>query len=604
MPYRGRGGSGGGSVTAEQLLLLEHLKYNRTTERIEADVAIATTLNTFWLSDQWGISSGGASLFFSSTDQGIDFSPIMQGMKNQAIPANRNESGIVHPFNRLYSKRLGTVSLKGTEATTGAVPYEGVSNLDANIGVFGVTATLAESLNLGDKLVYTIYKGTDNSGPIVFQQQIVTTDNRTDGFKFTGWWDKPAEEFSGTALYATIVVKPVDDEDNTRILLVRPTAEDANVHWNELQYRTFVDVQMPNNDTLRNGTMYDQDHHVITVDKMLAMTGMTEGDSVRVAHDPSVDAQGNVTSYIESSLYIFQGYHWQRVGTPDSIDRSNEFHVRDGDTYYVNHPTSDDGTSNTTITRLLYAGTSAGASHNSSFAMRAFTNDPDGTSTDDNDMWNGGWFGAAENSAPAARIHVSLGRTANLAAIEYQGHYNTGYTDGPYGVNDNPISGPRDVVLRFGTTKFSNAANSGVGDVANINHQWQNLDIGANTSSPNGLAEYLDLKAANGGNAITASHFAMDILNTWDSRNIAVRHILFHHEVPTGDKTIYVTLDDSVKGFTIHDGNGNFNVGSNTLVELGIDSISLERPGEFRFYRVNNGFKVYEGSDLVAEGST
>lgn len=241
--------SGGSSLTAIQLETLEKFAYNPNNDRLEGEVAIATTLNTFWLSDQWGISSGGASLFFSSTDQDIDFEPIVQGIRDQSNPANQDSTGIVSPYSRVYGDNLLTTSLRGTEGASGAVPYAGISVLTSNIAVFSVKATLAEDLDLGDKLTYSIYKGTDNTGPLVFRQSLTTTDNRSDGFTFTAWWAKPAVEFAGVSVYAEIVVEPVSDPTNTRILLVRPTAEDANAHWNELGVRTFEDepVVLENN---------------------------------------------------------------------------------------------------------------------------------------------------------------------------------------------------------------------------------------------------------------------------------------------------------------------------------------------------------------------
>ena len=344
---------------------------------------------------------------------------------------------------------------------------------------------------------------------------------------------------------------------------------------------------MPNNDTLRSGTMYDQDHHVITVDKMLSLSGMKEGDTVRVAHDPSVDARGDVESYIESSMYIYQSYHWQRMGQPETIDRANEFHVRDGDTYHLYQPTSDDGSSNTQDVLYSYIGSRVASASTTATGSAAsvFQNNPNGASQAGSG-WGTGWSSHDVNSATPARLLLDLGEEIKITGMEWQGEGDTGY---------GPSSGPNATRLRFGTQPLLSAYANTTNVTTTINKNWLDLDWGNNTSSPNGLAEFFDLRAANGGNAITARYFAVDCDTSHDTRNMTVRHILLHHETPAGDSAIYVTIDDTVKTFTIKDGNGNFNVASNAFVELGTDNISLERTGEFRFYRVGNGFKVYEG---------
>lgn len=236
-------GQGGGGLTDTQSDVLDHLRYNQVRNWLESDVAFSTTLSTIWLSDQWGFKSGGKSVFFSSTDQDEFFSPIMRGIKNQAIPANQDGSGLTAPFYRKNAFSLTQISLKGAMSTNPneIAPYEGPSTLAADIAVYGVRAVLGEDLVLGDRLIYRLWDGSDDSGSLIFEQSLTTTANRAPGFDFTGWWSAPAEAFAGETVYARITVEPVDNS-NTRTLMVRSIATNPNIHWNELELRSFQDL--------------------------------------------------------------------------------------------------------------------------------------------------------------------------------------------------------------------------------------------------------------------------------------------------------------------------------------------------------------------------
>lgn len=230
----------------DQLNVLNHFSYDADRNLISMDIALATTLSTVWLSDQWGYKSGGKSTFMYSTDQDMNFSPVVRGIKNQANPANQDASGIVAPFYRKYSDTLLQGSLKGDISTdpSDVTPYQGISVLTSHIAVFGVRAVLGESLSTGDRLWYRLWDGSDDMGDKLFEQSITVTADRAAGFDFTGWWSTPSEGFDEETVYARITVEPVDGSP-TRTLMVRGTDQDPDVHWNELQYRTFEDVEIP-----------------------------------------------------------------------------------------------------------------------------------------------------------------------------------------------------------------------------------------------------------------------------------------------------------------------------------------------------------------------
>lgn len=250
------GGGGGGTpyVLPQNLQRInEHLIHDPNGAgglgQLNTDLSLGVPLNTLWLSDQWGVSSGGDRMVLRSLDQLIDYMPVTSGVRKQHLPANQDGTGIIEPFYRNFSQDLQQLSLKGTLHASATTFYQGITDVTTDpatnaegIGVFGVRAILGESLDLGDRLVYRIWAGPDDTGDLIFTQTITTTAARAVGFDFTGWWTHPSEAKDGDQVYARIVVQPVADRTNERTLTVRATVEDVNVHWNELQLRTFEDT--------------------------------------------------------------------------------------------------------------------------------------------------------------------------------------------------------------------------------------------------------------------------------------------------------------------------------------------------------------------------
>ncbi len=278
-----------GGLTEEHALLFDHLRFDpEGGGKLVTDVDVEIPLSTLRWSDQWAASSGGASLYFQSADQNVDFTPVMSGVKMQAIPANQDESGLVRPFYRKPSANLFQASLKGDMSTNSVdvTPYSGSSVLTSDIEVYGLRAVLGEPLKLGDDLRYTLYSGSDDTGAEIFTQRIPITADREPGFDFTGWWTNPAVAFAGDTVYAKIVVTPIDGSGD-RIMLVRSIDTDPNVHWNELQLRSFVDVP------------------VLTEDYLTPVTVTTTG-TIEISQQYAVDTTGGaITLTVDEGLTSF-----------------------------------------------------------------------------------------------------------------------------------------------------------------------------------------------------------------------------------------------------------------------------------------------------------
>lgn len=269
--------------------------------------------------------------------------------------------------------------------------------------------------------------------------------------------------------------------------------------------------------------------------------------------------------------------------------KTADFRVRDKSVYYVNHPASDAGGGFTDQPHILSGG-SGSASHDTGNAWKVWEPSYTGDDQDSNKSWNTGWSSHDPNTATPGRLTRVLVPGVPISGIEWQGEGNTGY---------GPISGPRSITIRLGTTSFSNAYNDGVGDLLNHTVEMQNLDWGNNTSSPQGLAELIDIAALNGGQAITAGFIAIDCHTSWDTRNMGVRRIKLREHVPAGDLSITATVGPEVDSFQIRDGNGNTNVGSHTLVDFGANQLMLDNESvgiNFKAVRVDNTVKFF-GSD-------
>ena len=239
-PTLGAGTSGTG-LTEPWIKVLNQLEYDEEKGWLLSSVPFSTTLSTLWLSDQWGLSSGGKTPFFFSKDQGIHFSPVVSGVKLQEPLINRDSSGLIAPFYRKLSDDLVVTSLKGAINPTPGIstPYEGTSLLTANTSLFAIHIVLEESLKEGDKITYRLWSGEDDTGDVIFEQNIYMTADREPGFNLMAWWATPSEGFKGETVFARLIAKPLVGSEHT--LVVRATAEDENVHWNEIYIRTFTD---------------------------------------------------------------------------------------------------------------------------------------------------------------------------------------------------------------------------------------------------------------------------------------------------------------------------------------------------------------------------
>jgi len=232
----------GGTLTPEQQETLEHFVFNPETNKLEADRAIETTLNSFFLGDIHKISSGGENIFFTNLDSDVDYFPMWGGIKDQSITENQDASGIITPSARVYSNDLLNLEVYGPAAASGSVPYAKASAVVANQSVHGQQVIVEESIGPGDYLFFEVYSGTDDTGRMAYEQ-LLTGQTLSAGDTLTWWFNHPIEGREGTPIYTSM--KKASSEDGPRTVLnVRESSVIPGTHYVNVYFRLFEDKDL------------------------------------------------------------------------------------------------------------------------------------------------------------------------------------------------------------------------------------------------------------------------------------------------------------------------------------------------------------------------
>ena len=111
-----------GSSTISETL--KHFIYNPETDKLEADRAIETTLNSLFLGEQHKMSSGSENIFFTNLSSDINFFPMWGGLKDQSVTANQGASGFIPPSGHVFSDMF-SLPLGGNPDPTTSIGYDG-----------------------------------------------------------------------------------------------------------------------------------------------------------------------------------------------------------------------------------------------------------------------------------------------------------------------------------------------------------------------------------------------------------------------------------------------------------------------------------------------
>jgi len=210
-------------LTNEQNETLAHFIYNPVTDKLEADRAIETTLNSLFLGEQHKMSSGSENIFFTNLTSDINFFPMWGGLKDQSIVANQGASGFIPPSGRVYSDMF-SLPLRGNPNPLTAVPYGGNNYFGVNITGLGITTVAAEEVTADIKLEYRI----EINGRNVYKQVLPRSAARSSaashiyaGDVIEWFFDHPVDVRAGTTLYAEIMKVDIATDTDLGIFQVR-----------------------------------------------------------------------------------------------------------------------------------------------------------------------------------------------------------------------------------------------------------------------------------------------------------------------------------------------------------------------------------------------
>ena len=237
------GTNGGGSgLTAEQGATLARIKYNPLTDRVESSRPLGTTLSSLYLGGQHKVSSGGENVFFTNLSSGINWFPAWSGIRDQEIPANQDETGVIPPSFRIPSSDLIFAEFTGAEAFPYAWVESGSSNpAPFNLSLHGVVLRPQLAVPAGVKLRYVIID--DSNGNEIYEQLRVFQTELAAETLFNWWFDHPVETVQGKS-YTAQLQKETGPRSDTYAPLMISESVTTGQTYSQLIYRGFEDVDV------------------------------------------------------------------------------------------------------------------------------------------------------------------------------------------------------------------------------------------------------------------------------------------------------------------------------------------------------------------------
>tara|TARA_R110002153_G_scaffold92442_3_gene224524 strand:- start:3646 stop:7491 length:3846 start_codon:yes stop_codon:yes gene_type:complete len=226
-------------ISAEQNETLKHFIYNPETDKLEADRAIETTLNSLFLGEQHKMSSGAENIFFTNLGNETNFFPLWAGLKDQSLISNQGASGYIAPSARVYEDMFSLPL--GGNTTLNSTGYSGPNYFGVNIAGLGITTTAGEDVETGVSLVY--YLSINDKR--VYKQILPTTEKIFSGDLIEWMFDHPVEIHAGTTIFAEIRKVDRDTDEDFGVFQVRQGDElqaDGNYRYQAIVHnRLFVD---------------------------------------------------------------------------------------------------------------------------------------------------------------------------------------------------------------------------------------------------------------------------------------------------------------------------------------------------------------------------
>ena len=211
------------TITEAEIKTLKHITYVENDDKLVADRAIETTLNSLFLGEQHKMSSGSENIFFTNLTTDINFFPMWGGLKDQSVTANQGASGFIPPSGRIFSDMF-SLPLRGNPDPLTSVGYAGDNYFGVNISGLGITTTAAEEVDESIRLEYRIRI----SGKNVYKQVLPRNNFRSNvsshiyaGDVIEWFFDHPVDVRAGTTLFAEIHKVRISDDVDLGVFQVR-----------------------------------------------------------------------------------------------------------------------------------------------------------------------------------------------------------------------------------------------------------------------------------------------------------------------------------------------------------------------------------------------
>ena len=299
--------SGDSGTTPENKETLKYFRYNPTTNRLEADRAVETTLNSLYLGGQHKMSSGGENIFFTNFNSEINYFPIWGGIKDQSVIANRDATGVIQPSGRVYDENVTEVETAGPAAAPGNnVLYQASATVFSDQSVYGGCFIAGEVILATDVLFYEVFEGTDSTGRKLYEQTLTGVALGVDQ-AYDWFYDHPLEGKSGQVIYFRVTKS--DSEDGVKTLLsVRESAAVPGVNYAKAYFRNFIDKDLAfksDIDALVAGSTYKGAYNDTTSLPSLPTGSDSLGDFYRV------NVAGS--NYAIGDILIFNGTDYDHI---------------------------------------------------------------------------------------------------------------------------------------------------------------------------------------------------------------------------------------------------------------------------------------------------
>ena len=214
-------------VTANQAETLAHFKFNPVAYQLEADVAISSTLNSFFFQNQGSLSAAGQTFVFSNVETGLDSFPLSIHYRDQFISGNDADDGWIYPYIAEPSNLL-SIDVSGAAHASNTTIYQSSSTLGGDQLVFGIEFIVEQNISPTDFLFYHVHHDDENGNKMFSQTKTGLT--LVPGQRFVWEFSHPVELGAGEVVYNDLstALTRIGQQSG---LIVRATDADPNIAY-------------------------------------------------------------------------------------------------------------------------------------------------------------------------------------------------------------------------------------------------------------------------------------------------------------------------------------------------------------------------------------